>query len=200
MRLGLFGGTFDPIHVGHLILAEQCREACGLDQVWFVVANEPPHKRGLKRTGVHHRLEMARLAIAGNPGFAASDIEADRSGPSYSVDTLEQIQAERPGDELFFLIGGDSLVDLPTWREPDRIARMASIVVVNRPGAQAEAPDLGADAKPFVILPIPPIGVSSSDLRRRLAEGRSVRYMVPGAVAAYIEAHKLYREPAAPAT
>ncbi|OJW26990.1 MAG: nicotinate (nicotinamide) nucleotide adenylyltransferase [Planctomycetales bacterium 71-10] len=200
MRLGLFGGTFDPIHVGHLILAEQCREACGLDQVWFVVANEPPHKRGRKRTGVHHRLEMARLAIAGNPGFAASDIEADRSGPSYSVDTLAQVQEERPGDELFFLIGGDSLIDLPTWREPDRIARMASIVVVNRPGAQAEAPDLGPGVKPFLPVTIPPIGVSSSDLRRRLAEGRSVRYMVPSAVAAYIEAHKLYREPAAPAT
>lgn len=200
MRLGLFGGTFDPIHVGHLILAEQCREACGLDQVWFVVANEPPHKRGLKRTGVHHRLEMARLAIAGNPGFAASDIEADRSGPSYSVDTLAQVQEERPGDELFFLIGGDSLVDLPTWREPDRIARMASIVVVNRPGTQAEVPDLGPGVKPFLPVTIPPIGVSSSDLRRRLAEGRSVRYMVPSAVAAYIEAHKLYREPAVPAT
>jgi len=105
MRLGLFGGTFDPIHIGHLILAEQCREACRLDKVWIVVANEPPHKRGIPRTAVHHRLEMARLAIAGNPGFAASDIEADRSGPSYSVDTLAQVQEERPGDELFFLIG-----------------------------------------------------------------------------------------------
>lgn len=200
MRLGLFGGTFDPIHVGHLILAEQCREACGLDQVWFVVANEPPHKRGIKRTAVHHRLEMARLAAAGNPGFAVSEIEADRTGPSYSVDTLAQVQADRPADELFFLIGGDSLVDLPTWREPDRIARTASIVVVNRPGSQAEVPDLGPDAQPILTVTIPPIGVSSSDLRRRLGEGRSVRYMVPSGVAAYIEAHKLYREPAAPTT
>jgi nicotinate-nucleotide adenylyltransferase len=200
MRLGLFGGTFDPIHVGHLILAEQCRESRGLDQVWFVVANEPPHKRGLKRTAVHHRLEMVRLAVAGNSAFAVSEIEAERSGPSYSVDTLAQIQAERPGDELFFLIGGDSLVDLPTWREPERIARLASIVVVNRPGSSAELPDLGADARPFAFVTIPPIGVSSSDLRRRLAEGRSVRYMVPSAVAAYIDSHKLYREPAGPAT
>jgi nicotinate-nucleotide adenylyltransferase len=198
MRLGLFGGTFDPIHVGHLILAEQCREACGLDLVWFVVANQPPHKRGLKRTAVHHRLEMARLAVAGNPGFAVSEIEAERSGPSYSVDTLAQIREERPDDELFFLIGGDSLVDLPTWREPDRIVRMASIVVVNRPGADAETPDLGADARPFEFVTIPPIGVSSSDLRRRLVEGRSIRYMVPSAVAAYIAAHNLYQDPAAP--
>lgn len=200
MRLGLFGGTFDPIHVGHLILAEQCREACALDKVWFVVANEPPHKRGLKRTAVHHRLEMARLGVAGHPGFAVSEIEAERTGPSYSVDTLAQIQAEQPGDELFFLIGGDSLVDLPTWREPERIASMASIVVVNRPGASAEIPDLGPDARPFEFVTIPPIGVSSSDLRSRLAEGRSVRYMVPSAVGAYIEAHGLYRSPVPPTT
>ncbi|MDG3002538.1 nicotinate-nucleotide adenylyltransferase [Paludisphaera mucosa] len=201
MRLGLFGGTFDPIHMGHLILAEQCREACGLDRVWFVVANEPPHKRGAKRSGVHHRLEMARLAIAGNAAFEVSDIEANRSGPSYSVDTLEQIRAERPEDELFFLIGGDSLVDLPTWREPDRIARLATIVVVNRPGSGADAPpadSLGPDARTLEFVTIPPIGIASHDVRGRLRDGRSIRYMVPRSVEAYIDAHALYREPSAP--
>ena len=121
MRLGLFGGTFDPIHLGHLILAEQCRESCALDRVWFVVAGEPPHKRG-DRTAVAHRLEMARIAVAGHPAFAVSEIEATRPGPHYSVETLESVHRERPDDELFFLIGADSLNDLPSWREPGRIA------------------------------------------------------------------------------
>jgi len=195
MRLGLFGGTFDPIHIGHLILAEQCREACRLDKVWIVVANEPPHKRGIPRTAVHHRLEMARLAVAGDSSFEVSEIEAHRPGPSYSVDTLAQIHAERPGDELFFLIGGDSLVDLPSWREPDRIARLATIVVVNRPGSIAEDPPasvFGPGSHPLQHVTIPPIGIASSDLRRRMTEGRSVHYMTPKPVQAYIDAHKLY--------
>ena len=146
MRLGLFGGTFDPIHLGHLILAEQCREACGLDRVWLVVAGSPPHKPG-GRTAVGHRLEMARIAIAGHPAFAVSDIEATRPGPHYSVETLESIRRDHPGDDLFFLIGADSLADLPTWREPERIAQLATIVVVNRPGIEevdpARLPDFG---------------------------------------------------------
>jgi nicotinate-nucleotide adenylyltransferase len=197
MRLGIYGGTFDPIHLGHLILAEQCREACGLDRVWFVVASRPPHKLGAKRSAVHHRVEMTRLAIAGHPAFEVSEIETSRAGPSYSVDTLAQIREQRPEDELFFLIGGDSLVDLPTWREPGRIASMATIVVANRPGADVEPPPtslFGSDARPLRFVSIPPIGVASQDLRARLSEGRSIRYMTPRSVEAYIEAHKLYRE------
>ena len=196
MRLGLFGGTFDPIHLGHLILAEQCRESLGLEKLWFVVAGEPPHKRGGERTAVSHRLEMARLAIAGNPAFEVSDIEANRPGPHYSVETLAEIKAQRPDDELFFLIGADSLVDLPTWREPEGIARLASIVVVNRPGVDAPAdplPDFGPGALPLQTVTIPPIGIASRDLRERLAAGRSVRYQIPRAVEAYIDAHGLYR-------
>ncbi len=197
MRLGLYGGTFDPIHLGHLILAEQCREACGLDRVWLIVAGSPPHKPG-GRTPVGHRLEMVRIAIAGHSAFAASDIEAKRPGPHYSVETLETIRRDHPDDELFFLIGADSLADLPTWREPERIARLATIVVVNRPGIEeadpARLPDFGPDAQPLAWVSIPPVGIASSDLRRRLAEGRSVRYMVPRGVEAYIEAHGLYRD------
>lgn len=196
MRLGLFGGTFDPIHLGHLILAEQCREALNLEKVRFVVAGEPPHKRGVERTAVTHRLEMVRLAVAGNPALEVSDIEAKRPGPSYSVETLAEIKAQRPDDNLFFLIGADSLVDLPTWRDPEGIARLASIVVVNRPGVDAPAvavPNLGPDALPIQLVDIPPIGIASRDLRERLAAGRSVRYQIPRAVEAYIEAHNLYR-------
>jgi nicotinate-nucleotide adenylyltransferase len=196
MRLGLFGGTFDPIHLGHLILAEQCREACGLDRVWFVVAGSPPHKTG-DRTAVADRLEMVRIAVAGHPAFEVSELEAGRPGPHYSVETLEAVRRERPDDDLFFLIGADSLADLPHWRQPDRIARLATIVVVNRPGIDPPGPsptlDLGPDAHPLVSVTIPPIGIASHDLRRRLAEGRSIRYQVPRGVEAYIAANSLYR-------
>ena len=196
MRLGLFGGTFDPIHLAHLVLAEQCREACGLDRVWFVVAGSPPHKPG-ERTAVGHRLEMARIAVAGHPAFEVSEVEARRPGPHYSVETLEQVRRDRPGDDLFFLIGADSLADLPFWRHPEEIARLATVVVVNRPGIDpTEAPtwpDFGPEARPMVSVTVPPIGIASHDLRRRLAEGRSIRYLVPRAVEAYIEAQGLYR-------
>jgi nicotinate-nucleotide adenylyltransferase len=195
MRLGLFGGTFDPIHLGHLILAEQCREACGLDRVWFVVAGSPPHKRS-DRTSVAHRLEMVRIAIAGHPSFEVSDIEAKRPGPHYSVETIEAVGRERPGDDLFFLIGADSLADLSSWREPERIARLATIVVVNRPGFDqvdlAGLPDFGPGSRRLQAVTIPSIGIASNDLRFRLAGGRSIRYMVPRGVEAYIETQGLY--------
>jgi nicotinate-nucleotide adenylyltransferase len=196
MRLGLFGGTFDPIHLGHMILAEQCREACKLDQVWFVVAGVPPHKP-VGRTAVAHRLEMVRIAIAGHPAFTISEIEAMRPGPHYSVETLESVRRDQPDDDLFFMIGADSLADLPSWREPARITRLATIVVVNRPGIEeidpANLPDFGPGSHPLVSVTIPPVGIASTDLRRRLVEGRSIRYMVPRGVEAYIESQGLYR-------
>lgn len=196
MRLGLFGGTFDPIHLGHLILAEACREACGLDRVWFVVAGVPPHKKG-ERTPVSDRLEMVRIAIAGNSAFEVSEIEAQSSGPHYSIDTLERIREQRPGDDLFFLIGADSLRDLPTWRAPERIAALAGLVVVNRPGIDPEIledlPDFGPGTIPARRVDIPPVGIASTDLRRRLARGESVRYQIPRGVEAYIRAQCLYQ-------
>jgi nicotinate-nucleotide adenylyltransferase len=197
MRLGLFGGTFDPIHLGHLILAEACREACQLDRVWFIVAGAPPHKPG-HRTAIAHRLEMVRIAIAGHPAFEVSELEASRPGPHYSFETLEEIHRQRPDDELFFLIGADSLADLPRWREPARIAALATVVVVERPATATTQPpelcwpDLGTAARPFQMVKVPLIGIASNDLRRRIAEGRSIRYQVPRGVEAYIDAHKLY--------
>jgi nicotinate-nucleotide adenylyltransferase len=196
MRLGIFGGSFDPIHLGHLIVAEQCRETCELDKVWFVVAGAPPHKpQG--RTPVSHRLEMARIAVAGHPAFEVSEAEATRPGPHYSVETLEAVCRQRPGDHVFFLIGADSLEDLPLWREPERIAQLATIVVVNRPGHEAidpaRLPDFGPDAHTLFPVTAPLIGIASSDLRDRIAAGRSIRYMVPRGVEAYIDAHGLYR-------
>jgi nicotinate-nucleotide adenylyltransferase len=196
MRLGLYGGTFDPIHLGHLVLAEACREACALDRVWFVVAGSPPHKMGA-RTPVADRLEMVRIAVAGHPAFEVSEVEARGPGPHYSVQTLEAIGRDRPADELFFLIGADSLADLPTWRQPGRIAALATIVVANRPGVDparlASPPDLGPDARPIRQVTMPAIGIASNELRRRVAEGSTIRYQVPRGVEAYIAAQALYR-------
>jgi nicotinate-nucleotide adenylyltransferase len=192
MRLGLFGGTFDPIHLGHLILAESCREACSLDRVWFVVAGAPPHKPG-DRTPVSHRLEMVRIAIAGHSAFEVSELEAKGTGPHYSFETLETVHRDYPDDELFFLIGADSLVDLPSWRRPGRIAELATIVVVNRPAADSRPTSVGPGDKPFVYVNVPPIGIASHDLRKRVFEGRSIRYQVPRGVEAYVSEHRLYR-------
>jgi nicotinate-nucleotide adenylyltransferase len=191
MRLGLYGGTFDPIHLGHLILAEACREACGLDRVWFVVAGSPPHKPE-GRTDMGHRVEMVRLAVAGNPAFEVSEIETRRPGPHYSAETLEAIRLERPEDELFFLIGADSLVDLPHWRAPEKILRMTTLVVANRPGFEPTTPEVPPGARPIRQVTIPPIGLASHEIRRLRRDRRSIRYQVPRAVEAYIDAHGLY--------
>lgn len=204
MRLGLFGGSFDPIHLGHLLLAEACREACRLDRVWFVVTANPPHKVGRQRADVAHRLEMARIAVAGNPAFEVSEIEAHRTDPTYSYQTIESLKVQRPDDELFFLIGADSLIDLPTWRHPERLARAASIVVVDRPGSPDTArlvathtAALGPDVRPLQLVESPLIQISSTDLRHRLRTARSIRYQVSRGVEAYIAAHGLYRDPVA---
>ena len=141
----------------------------------------PPHKLGA-RTAAAHRLEMVRIAIAGHPSFRVSESKR-RAGPHYSVETLESVRRDRPGDDLFFLIGADSLADLPYWREPGKIAQLATIIVVNRPGLEevdpASLPDFGPGSRPLMSVTIPPIGVASTDLHRRLAEGRTIRYMVP---------------------
>jgi nicotinate-nucleotide adenylyltransferase len=193
MRLGLFGGTFDPIHLGHLILAETCREECSLDRVWFVVAGQPPHKRRTP-SPIGDRLEMARIAIAGHPALEVSEIEARRPGPHYSVDTLEAIHRDQPDDDLFFLVGSDSLAELPTWRQPERILSLATLVVANRSGFENPTePPLPPGARPIQHVTIPQIGIASRDLRRRVAEGRSIRYQVPRGVEAFIEAQGLYR-------
>lgn len=192
MRLGVFGGTFDPIHLGHLILAEGCREACALDRVLFVVAGVPPHKSA-GRTSINHRLEMARIATAGHAAFEVSEVEARGPGPHYSFQTLQTLQETHPDDELFFLIGADSLVDLPGWRHPERIAELATLVVANRPGVNLPpSPDFVPHDRPMLHVSIPPIGIASHDLRARMAEGRSVRYQVPRGVEAYIREETLY--------
>src|SRR5438876_4186908 len=132
MRIGVFGGTFDPVHLGHLILAEQCREQGRLDQVWFVPAASPPHKQGQTLTAFAQRVEMLALAVAGQPAFRIDELEKDRPGPSYTVDTLEQIKAQRADTDLHLIIGADTLHDLPHWYEPARVAVLAELLVVPR--------------------------------------------------------------------
>jgi nicotinate-nucleotide adenylyltransferase len=201
-RIGVFGGTFDPVHIGHLILAEQCREAARLDQVWFVPAGNPPHKQDHNVAHFEQRAEMIELAAAGYPPFRVEPIEHERQGLTYTADTLEALKERHPGDELFLLIGSDALNDLPGWYEPRRIIASAALLVMMRANYPAKnvsdlraALNLPADAPMHVeYVPMPPlIDISSSDLRRRVAEGRSIRYLVPRAVECYIAEKKLYR-------
>ena len=202
-RVGVFGGTFDPVHLGHLVLAEQCREQGRLDEVWFVPAGVPPHKQGLAISRFEQRVEMIELAIAGNPAFRVEPIEAERPGPNYTADTLEELKRRQPATDFFLLIGSDSLADLPGWYEPRRIVASAGLLVMLRAQYPARPPEelRAALALPASVplrvewVQAPPlIDIASRDLRRRSAEGRSIRYLVPRAVEIYIADKHLYRD------
>lgn len=200
MRLGIFGGSFDPVHFGHLLLAECCREQCRLDAVWFVPTAMPPHKQGREMTPAAQRIEMLELAISGNPAFSVCRYEAERGGVNYTVDTLAHIHEEDLGRELFLLVGADMLVDLPNWRSASRVCELAMPVAVCRPGAGPLAFDClrGIVAPERIdllrghLVEMPENGVSSSEIRNRVASGRSIRYRTPRAVEVYIESHGLY--------
>jgi len=194
-RLGVFGGTFDPLHVGHLVLAEQAREQLQLDEVLFVPAAAPPHKLGREMSAPRMRQEMVELAVAGHPQFAVSDLELRRTGPSYTIDTLRALRELYPQASLHLLLGGDSLVDFPTWRDPDRILELARLAVMQRESATPESPPSPQDhmlADRLDRILAPTISVSSSDLRRRVREGRSIRFLVPAAIDVYIRVNNLY--------
>ncbi len=200
MRIGVFGGTFDPIHFGHLILAEQCREQAKLDRVLFVPAASPPHKQQQTLTPFGQRVEMLALAISGNPAFQIDELEKDRTGPSFTVDTLSLLTERHSGDTLAFMIGSDSLRDLPAWYQPRRILELAELLVMERSDWPCACPDalraslgLGADFNlRYQIIAAPLIEIASRDVRQRIAEGRSVRYLLPRAVEAYIGDKSLY--------
>lgn len=201
MRIGIFGGTFDPIHVGHLILAEQCHEQCRLDEVWFVPAHLPPHKLNTTISSAKARTEMIEFAISGNPHFKLNRIELERTGPSYTVETLEELARSCESHEWFLLVGADSVRDLPTWRQPQRILELATVIAVNR--GKSESADtetvqnltkhLGTDvSKRLLFVQMPGIDVSATDIRERQSSGRSIRYLVPRAVEMYIAENSLY--------
>jgi nicotinate-nucleotide adenylyltransferase len=201
-RFGVLGGTFDPIHVGHLIIGEEVVSALQLDRLFFLPAGDPPHKRSRHITPAVHRVHMVELAIADNPAFALSLVDVERAGPSYTVDTLKILHEQwGPETEISFVIGWDMLDELLTWHDPAGVVQQVDrLVTVHRPGYEHDPrylarlevalPGISQRLQP---LAAPQIAISSSDLRRRVAEGRSIRYQVPAAVEAYILARGLYR-------
>jgi nicotinate-nucleotide adenylyltransferase len=197
-RIGILGGTFDPPHIGHLILAEVARNSLDLDRVLWAVAADPPHKQGLSITPVAHRLKMVELAISGSRAFRVSLVDVERPGPHYTVDMLRILSGEYPGDDLIFIIGGDSLADLPHWHRPSELIEAARLAVLNRPTASIDWPTLEASIpglrERVTLLHGPQIDVSGIDLRKRLRQRQSVRYLVPESVVSYIESNNLYRE------
>jgi len=200
MRLGILGGTFDPPHYGHLLLAECCREQAELDQVWFMPAATPPHKQSRPLSTPQQRLTMLELAIGGHTSLVVSRLEIDRGGLSYTADTLEAVQADHPDSDLFFLLGSDSLFDLPDWHQPQRICRTATLVVVQRAGDEpadftclsgvATSEQIERAKASLVTMPL--VDLSSTDIRRRVGQGLSIRYRTPRAVEKYIETERLY--------
>jgi nicotinate-nucleotide adenylyltransferase len=208
VKLGVLGGTFNPIHLAHLRLAEELRESLELERVLLIPAGEPALKHRQVAPAAH-RLEMVRRAAASNPAFEVDDLEIRRSGPSYTVDTLRALRARHPGAALWFLVGADTLPELESWREPERLFELASFAVATRPGYAARLRELlpRALAAPFRdgpsglvhasgnelrAVPFTPLDISASDVRRRAARGESIRYLVPDEVREYIAKHHLY--------
>ena len=188
--IGLFGGSFDPVHHGHLIVGLVAAEKLKLDSLRFVPAREQPFKVGQHRTSSEHRAAMLSLAVAGTAGFAVERIELKRPGPSYTVDTLRHLREREPEAEFVLLLGADAAADLPAWKEAERLPELARIAVFARPGSAV--PDLaGITAR----VEVPAIDISATEVRRRARGGLSLRYWVPDAVAEYIARHRLYLDP-----
>lgn len=186
-RIGVLGGTFDPIHIGHLVVASEVRAALSLDTVLLVPTAAQPFKGETSRASAEQRLEMCRLATADDDALQVSDVDVVRGGVTYTVDTLTDLAAQYPGAEFFFIGGADALARIDEWREPERLRTLARFVVVARPGHAMAVPD-----DQMLVVETPEMGVSSTDVRRRVATGAPWRYLVPVSVAAYIVQHGLY--------
>ena len=200
-RIGIFGGSFNPIHMAHLVLADRAAEVLRLERVIFVPAKLPPHKEPSELAPAADRLEMVRLAVKGNRRFAVSDIELRREGPSYSVDTVAAMRRRLGREaEIYFLIGADTVAELPTWHDSRRLAKLCKFVPLSRPGARfPSVASLGAalgrrEARGILsrVIEMPLLDISSSDIRDRVAKGQSIRYLVPGAAANYLRRRRLY--------
>lgn len=197
-RIGIFGGSFNPPHLGHLILAEAARAALGLSQLLWLPAAQPPHKQGQPIAPTHHRVAMTGLAIASNPAFELCLLDAERQGPTYTVETMRHLQAQAgEAVDFFFLIGMDSLVDLPTWHQAAELVKRVHFGVAARPGFRVDwatlAPRLPGLRERVHEVPVPLIGISSTMIRERVRQGETIRYLLPGPVAEYILEHELYQ-------
>jgi nicotinate-nucleotide adenylyltransferase len=196
-RIGVLGGTFDPVHYGHLVIAEDARAYAQLEKVLFAPAYRPPHKPMRSYSAFKHRVKMTELGIAGNPFFELSLIEASRPGPSYTVDTLRALQAQLGEVELYFVVGMDSLINILHWYKPAELLKLCRIVVAERAGYQVDLqmleqklPGLRSN---LVLIDTPELSISSTDLQHRIRRGLPIRYQVPPAVEEYIRDHGLYR-------
>jgi nicotinate-nucleotide adenylyltransferase len=200
LRVGILGGTFNPPHLGHLVCAQEAYLLLGLDLLILMPARIPPHKPVEDEPGAEHRLELCRRAVEGDDRFTVSDLEVSREGPSYTVDTLEELHSTAPDNEHFLIVGGDVAAGLPQWREPERVLSLATLAVAKRRGtARASVDDAlhqlrGGERAAF--FEMPRIGISSTMVRRRVKAGQPIKYIVPDAVAGYIAEHDLYGGPA----
>ncbi|MGA2622587.1 MAG: nicotinate-nucleotide adenylyltransferase [Bacteroidota bacterium] len=192
MNIGIYGGSFNPPHFGHLIVLESVQDQLRFDKVLFIPAASPPHKNDPTLAPAAERLEMTRLAIEGNAAFQASDIEIRRDGRSYSIDTLDSLAAEHPGDKFSLIIGADNFLEFETWKSAREILTKAEVVVMNREGFSAH-PEKSEFVRMVRFVHVPNIGISSTDIRRRVKLGRSIRYLVPQSVENHIRRKGLYR-------
>jgi nicotinate-nucleotide adenylyltransferase len=191
MNIGIFGGTFNPPHTGHMIVAEHVRQELGMERILFVPTAVPPHKQELDIAEAQHRLAMVRCAIQGNSNFEVSETEIERGGVSFTVDTLMEFKRRSPHDAFFLLLGTDNVLEFHTWKDPEKIIELATIVALTRPGFDIERESV--TKKKMIVCEVPEIEIASSTIRNRIKEGRSVRYLVPSAVETYIKEHQLYR-------
>ena len=194
--IGVLGGAFNPPHIGHLVFAREAASALGLERVLLMPAGEAPHRRIEPEPGAEVRLEMVRLAARDDDVLEASDLEVRRDGPSYTFRTLELLHEERPGDELTFLMGADVAASLETWRRPERVLELAGVGVAVRPGTELDEAEVVLErlgARRVEVIKMPELGVSSTRIRRRVGEGRPIRYLVPDSIAALIAERGLYR-------
>jgi nicotinate-nucleotide adenylyltransferase len=197
IRIGVIGGTFDPPHIGHLVIAQEAMAYLNLDQVLFAPTHQPPHKLDQRITPIEQRLEMVRLAIAWHARFGLSRVDVDRDGPTYTVDTMRLLHQQwGPGADFYFIMGMDSLAGILSWRQPEELIRLCRLAVFDRPGYSVDILELERKLPGLrdrvVLIPAPALDIAASDLQRRIRAGAPIAHLVPDAVAAYIREHELY--------
>lgn len=187
-KIGILGGTFDPPHFGHLLIAEQALEACALDEIWFMPTKIPPHKQGSNLCSDEERIEMVSKAIQDNPSFHLMLIEFEREGPSYTIDTIRELKLKYNDSDFYFIIGGDMIEYLPKWKEIDQLMSLVTFVGVKRPGH----PYTSSYSDNVILIDAPQLEISSTEIRDRLLSGRSVRYLLPDKIIHYIKEKNIY--------